>query len=243
MEAILEFFVAIIGALITVFASLFQAVIGLLAILLELLVVAVTQGIAAANQRYTQRQKEQQDRKESQEAAANPQISPQISIDATAQPSDPPVQSKYPTIIILCLFVAVPGTIGLWIRHHQIQQQLIAETRSQAQTLVDKFAEQIRADKLPAPQTGNLPDKDSWQLPLQLYVDKLPVGTLIVVRSFGPDRKRGTIDDILVIGEAHLPLKQAAGKLAKRGLNALKDRATKLLQHNDEPSPPTTIDD
>ncbi|MCA9094709.1 MAG: hypothetical protein KDA68_14580 [Planctomycetaceae bacterium] len=234
MEAIVEFFVAIIGALIMVFVSLFQAVIVLLAILLEFLFVAVTQGIEAANQRYTQRQKEQQDRKESQEATANPQLS----TDSTLKPSDPPVNSKYPIIIVLCLFVAVVGTIGLWIRHHQIQQQLVAITRSQAQTLVDKFAEQIRTDKVPAPQTGNLPDKDAWQLPLQLYVDKLPVGTLIVVRSFGPDRKRGTIDDILVIGEAHLPLKQAAGKLANRGLNVLKDRAAKLLQRKDTPTPP-----
>lgn len=236
MEAIFELIAAIFGALISGVFALLQIIFELIALALQILFVALTKGITAAKEQYALRKKEREVQKEEEKNLVMPLVEEPT---ATAvKPTPPSTSSRYSKIFALVIFFGGIAGIGLWIRHHLIQQQLVGLTQSQAQTLVNNIAEQIRTDKVPAPQPGNLPDKDSWQQPLQLFIDKLPFGTLIVVRSFGPDRQRGTIDDILAIGEAHVPLKQAAGKLANRGLNALKDRAAKLLQRDDQPPPP-----
>lgn len=233
MEAIFELIAAIFGAIFTGAIALLQIILEVIALALQIIFVALTKGITAAKEQYALRRKEREGQKVDEKNLVMELTEEQT---ATAvKPTSHLTSSRFSKILALVIFFGGIAGIGLWIRHHQIQQQLVALTRSQAQTLVETVAEQIRADKVPAPQPGNLPDKDSWQQPLQLFLDKLPFGTLIVVRSFGPDRQRGTIDDILAIDEAHVPLKQAAGKLANRGLNALKDRAAKLLQRDDHP--------
>jgi len=62
------------------------------------------------------------------------------------------------------------------------------------------------------------------------------------VRSSGPDRKSGSIDDILATRVIRASAKDVGGKLAKRGVKAIRDRVTRLLPGGDKEQLPEDID-
>ncbi|MBL8888374.1 MAG: hypothetical protein JNL67_00235 [Planctomycetaceae bacterium] len=124
---------------------------------------------------------------------------------------------------IVLLFVGV--TIGSVIVHYQIQQARLRHTKEQIRTLAKEVATTIRERKPGSEKlvTGPRSELDAWQRPLELFVDRWPVGTLVVVRSAGPDGQTGTGDDLLAVDGVAPP--GIPGFLKK----AIKERLGKIL--------------
>ncbi len=72
-----------------------------------------------------------------------------------------------------------------WIVFEQIRKQRVAQTRSQVDKLADTFAEQLKDDGVADPEPGKLRDRDAWQQPMELFVDKTLLGSLVVVARRG----------------------------------------------------------
>ena len=62
-----------------------------------------------------------------------------------------------------------------------------------------------------------------------MFVDEALLGELYVVRSSGPDRKSGTIDDILSPEIRIASLKEVAGELIDRGNKKVKEKLTDTI--------------
>ena len=227
MEAIVELFSAF-------FLALFQAVLALLELLatlvflaLEFLFLALTQGLSAATRQYRQRQRQQAERWQQKSAAG----------DAPAVPDDPRVNGRQTAIVASVVVLLIVAGVTTWIIREQIRKRRIAETRAQVELLAEVFADEVEDDDAADPAPGLLPDRDAWDEPIELFVDKALVGSLVVVRSPGPDRQPGTIDDILAIRMIQASIPEIGGELAERGMQALRERAARLLPGNAKNQP------
>jgi hypothetical protein len=87
-----------------------------------------------------------------------------------------------------------------------------------------------------------LQERDAWNQPLELFVDKTLLGSMLVVRSHGNDGKSGTLDDMLAIRIVRARVAEIGGQLAKRGFDKVKDRLQKLLLEKDVDVIPIDID-
>lgn len=73
-------------------------------------------------------------------------------------------------------------------------------------------------------------------------MDKALPGSLLVVRSSGPDRKSGTIDDILATRVVRASAMAVGDELAERGIKALRDRVADLISGGDDEQLPDDLD-
>ncbi len=219
MEAIFELIAALIGAFAQAFFWLFEAVAALLAAVAEFLFLALTQGRPAATQKYQQRKRERESRRNDGTPAVD---------DSAFAPSQKVSYTHAAIIGSLIPLVLVCGIVT-WVVRERVRKQRVADTHAQLKKLADAFANQIQDEDIADPEPGNLPDRDSWRQPIELFVDKALLGSLVVVRSSGPDRKPGSIDDILDTRVIPASAKDVGGELAERGLKALRDRFGKLL--------------
>lgn len=232
MEAIAELIAALVGALVEVLFAFLQVVAGLLAIALEFVFLALTQGISAASQQYKHRKEERAEHRAAAKTTA-----------ATPVPDNAPsINLKPYAILASIVFFVIICSLAAWVIQDRIQQQRVAETRSQVKKLADKFTAQIKDEEVADPIPGKLRDRDAWQQPIELFVDKALLGSLVVVRSSGPDRKSGTIDDLLEMRVTRAAARDVGGKLAKRGIKAIRDRVTGLLPGSDKEQQPKDID-
>ena len=131
------------------------------------------------------------------------------------------------------MVVTVGAVGGIWY-HQELTKQRIARTRNQIELLANGFSAQAKLPKPVLPE-GKLPDRDAWGTPCELFVDEWLLGTLIVVRSWGPDREHGTIDDLLEIQFTRPPLKVFGKNLAIVGIDLIQERIKKLLPGNAVP--------
>lgn len=128
----------------------------------------------------------------------------------------------------IVLAVGLVGFAGYeWIST-RIRVQRQNSTRTQIAQLADNFIQQAGQPNAKLPE-GILPEHDAWSSPCELFVDKWMVGTLIVVRSAGPDRRTGTIDDMLSVRFARPRLKALGIDLGKLGVEAVQGRLHKIL--------------
>lgn len=148
---------------------------------------------------------------------------------STPQNGQPIPVRRTPPISGWIVLVVVSVIVGTFIVYYQIQQARLRQTRQQIRTLVKDFATTIRDQKPDADNlvTSPLDELDAWQRPLELFVDRWPVGTLVVVRSAGADGQTGTSDDLLAVdGVAPVGI---PGFLKK----AIKERLGKILGNID----------
>lgn len=231
MEAILEMFVAIFVGILEMAILGVQVIATALALLVELLFTAIFHGRTAAAEKYRIRQAAAVTRKS---AAADPMAegdlatslaSPETSESARPTPRLPvKVQLVIGIMIVLIAF----GAIGVNWYQRELTKQRVAQTWKQLDLLADGFSAQV---KLPRPQLpeGKLADLDAWKTPCELFVDEWLLGTLIVVRSWGPDARHGTLDDLLAIRITRPPIKVFGKKLLAVGIDLIRDRVQKLL--------------
>lgn len=232
MEAIGELIAALFGALVEVLFGLLQVVAGLFAIALEFVFLSLTQGLSAASQQYKKRKEERAE----QLAAAKTTAATPVTNDA------PSISLKQSAILVSIVFFVIVCSVITWVIQDRIQKQRIAETRSQVKKLADTFAAQIKDEEVADPEPGKLQDRDAWQQPIELFVDKALLGSLVVVRSSGPDRKSGSIDDILATRMTRASAKEVGGELAKRSIKAIRNRVGKLLPGGKKGPLPKEID-
>jgi len=219
MQAIAELIAALIAAFAATFVAMVEAFAALLALVAEFVFVALTQGLAAASEKYKQRQTERSSRQAAATAWA----------DATTTETRPQISLKQAAIIGAIVVVSVGFGVITWVVQSRIRQRRIEATRSQVAELADSFSNQIKDRNVAAPAPGGLPNRDAWNQPMELFVDKFLLGSLVVVRSSGPDRKSGTIDDILAIRVIRANAKDVGGELADRGIKGIRDRVAPLL--------------
>ena len=65
---------------------------------------------------------------------------------------------------------------------------------------------------------------------------------MVIVRSWGPDQKTGSIDDILSKKMIRAPAKDVGGEIAKRGVKAIRKRVAGLLPGGDKEKQPEKTD-
>ena len=227
MEAIFELIGALAAALVQLLVALAELVGALLAMLLEFVFLALTQGSKAASEKF---QQAQETRRET--VAARKQ---EASRKAAAKnvPVDPTGRWTIVLLVSIVLFAVVPVVL-LLIGLKYGRERRIAQTKSQIEALADQFAEQVSDENATDPEEGLLVDRDAWRQPIELQVDKALLGTLLVVRSIGPDRKSGMIDDQLAVRTVRAPAKQIGGELAKRGFEKLREKAKGWLRGKDD---------
>ncbi len=233
MEAIGELLAAMLFAFAQAVGALIRIAASTVLMFVEFLVMLLLQGRAEATQRYQQRRELIARRKHADNAATNTQehsSSTQHGVSSFALPA---------TIAIIVTVVVAAALVAGRIAQ-EIRKRRIEATTTQLEKLAHFHADRIKADERPPPHDQRagwiqstkteLPNVDSWKQPIQLFVDRSLLGTLIVVRSAGPDRKTGTIDDLLAIETVPATKKELAKEVAKRGAQALRKRLEKLVR-------------
>lgn len=227
MEAIFELIAALVGALAEALIGLIGAFAALLAALLEFVFLAVTQGMSAASRKYESRKQQRAERLATAKTAT----------DLRPQDDTPSISLKQSAILVSIVFFAIICGLATWVVSDRMRKQRVAETRSQVETLADRFAQQINENEAASPKPGKLLDCDAWNQPIELFVDKALLGSLVVVRSSGPDRRSGSVDDILATRVSRASAKEVGGELANRGIKAIRDAVAELLPGGNKEQP------
>lgn len=237
MEAIVEMFAALLMAMIQAALLMVQIIATAVAFLVELALTLIFQGKAAAVVKYRARQAAvvppdstpQSNPFSGADLASNP-----VPEDRSSTGTGTPISPRAQLILgVLIVVVAVGAVGGIWYQQ-ELTKQRIARTRTQIELLADGFSAQVKLPKPVLPE-GKLPDRDAWGTPCELFVDEWLLGTLIVVRSWGPDAKHGTLDDLLEIQFTRPPLKVFGKNLAMVGIDLIQERIKKLLPGNAVP--------
>lgn len=219
MEAIVELIAALVAGLTEALIGLIGAFAASLAALLEFVFIVLTQGRSAASRKYESRKQQRADR-----LAAAKTLK-----DLRPQDDKPSIGLKQSAILVSVMIFAVICGAATAVVSERIRKQRVAETRSQVKALADRIAQQINENAATSPTPGKLPERDAWKQPIELSVDSALLGSLVVVRSSGPDRRSGSIDDILAIRVIRASAKEIGGELTNRGIQAIRNAVTDLL--------------
>lgn len=247
MEAIALLIVALVTAFIAGLFALLQLATAFLGIVLEFIFHALIHGVADASKQYQHRREELSEKlavadKTRQDEHAVTLKKEEKTTAALPQNKEPNISRNQAVILVLLVCFIIIGCVATWMIRDRIRKQRIAETRFQIKKLADRFSEQIQDKEVADPVPGKLRDRDVWQQPIELFVDKTLLGSLVVVRSSGPDRKPGSVDDLLEIHVIRASAKEVGGELAHRGWNALRNRVTKLLPGGGKEAQPEETD-
>jgi hypothetical protein len=232
LQAIAELIGALVVALAQALAVMVEAAAGLLAIVAEFMFLALTQGLAAASEKYKHREADRKCLKETATACN----------DVRHAKTQPSISLKRSAIIGSIVVLSVGCGVATLVIQSRLRRQRIESTRAQVAELADSFAKRIKDREVAAPEPGELSDRDAWKQPIGLFVDKALLGSMVVVRSSGPDRKSGTLDDILAIRVIPANAKDLGGELANRGIKGIRDRVAQLLAGGEKEKLPKHVD-
>lgn len=224
MEAILEVFVALIAALAEVLMLGAQLVLEVAAMVLEFIFIAVFHGVAAASKRYRERKLTLAEKRQRSAAALSKQSESESDLDPKVMRATR--QAKVIITSILIAIICVPFALHF---KSQARKKRIAETNKMIEQMAESFAVQVRNGKGADLREGQLPGRDAWGQPVELFLDQMHVATMIVVRSHGPDHKPGSIDDLLAIRIARAPVKQIIGNAVHQGIQAAAEKLKDVL--------------
>lgn len=211
------------------------ALLRFLAMCLEFVYLAVTKGPFAASEQFQKRKQERSEWKREQDEKKR-------AAQAARAAEKPTINGQQTAILVTLTVLIMIGGVVTWIVMDRNQQQRIAVTRSQVKQLANKFAGQIQDKEITDPISGRLRDRDAWQQPIDLRVDKGLLSSQVVVRSWGPDRKPGSFDDIVTERTIRASAKEVGGKLAKRSIKSVRDRIAGWLPGGDKEEQPEETD-
>lgn len=214
MEAIVQMVVALIAAFVAMATATVALVAQLLSLLLSLFFVLLTEGFSAAQKHYRDKT---------------------TKTPATEEPGEICKQSETnqftPRALMIFCAIAFVGLLvggGFWLEHYWEQNKI--ETTNRLLTKVaTKLENDTKAPETPNPVAGPLAERDAWQRPIECFVDETLIGTLLVIRSSGPDRQSGTMDDLHEIRTVPTTVKQFGKDVAKRAWDAAKEKMKKML--------------
>ncbi len=228
MEAIIELIVAWIAALVRAVIGAIFGFLLLLFALSEFALCLLTQDRQTAFRRFQQRleRKQQADFQEP-------------SLHETPAVAETPAKWQPTQIILVCLTTLTIVVVVVFYQIHEHRQTANVEaTKQQVKTLAQTYIQQINAGGQ-IPEKGPLTEQDAWQHPLELFVDQLAGGCLIVVRSAGRDGKTGTVDDLLGIEAAGPNPAKVVEAAFQQGWKTAGKRLQNLLpaKQPDDPAP------
>lgn len=229
MEAIAELLVAIVCAFAQIVALSVEVVLTPVGLVLEFLLIVLTEGLTAAREKYKQRKADHENREKLAEANRDRKAAGGVK---------PSISFKSAVIVGAIVFVSLGTAITASVVEGRIRQQRIQSTKTQVNELADLFEVQIKEKKAAAPKPGQIVDCDGWNERIELFVDKTLAGSLVVVRSPGPDRRSGTIDDILAIRVIEVDAKDVAAEVVDRGMDGIRKRVAKFLPANEQAKHP-----
>lgn len=215
MEAIAEMLAALFIGVVRLALIPLQLAFGLAFLGIEFLFVWLTEGKEPASDRLRKRRQKRDNRK----------------ADGTEPREAREASSTRHVLLKALVVVLVVAGIGIGIAWRDyIRKQRIEAARVQVALVADEMLARLLDDKRADPAEGLLQDEqDPWKRPVELFIDDLAFGTLVVVRSHGPDKQSGTLDDVLAVRTGIAPAKAVAAKLAKRGFEAAKQRLLERL--------------
>ncbi|MFK7819172.1 MAG: hypothetical protein AB8G99_10665 [Planctomycetaceae bacterium] len=221
LEAIVDLLSALVQALISICVLAVELVAHVIVLVCEFLLIAVTQGLKAARERSAKRTESRQRRLQARQIDSEPD---------SAQKAEIP-KGLGRNLGIAALILVLTGPLAWFAREavEKRREQLKADTEQHVKLLADDFKKKFRAGNLDAKDRLLLKDTDPWGQRTELFVDRMKLGTLIVVRSCGEDRKRKTLDDQLAIRWVWVNPADAAKDGAKKQAANLKDKAKQLL--------------
>lgn len=237
MEAIFELFVAAVSAVVELLVSFAFLLAELLFFAVEFLVLLLTAGPARAREKAAERRLARSQRKTEKlvpttanESADRPREDPVTATAFGDHGSNPPTRNsptlqRRPQRVVVFVLAVIAVAVGMfavksYLEH--LKKQRISITEAQISELAKKFLADIRDNGADGPRTGRLANTDAWGTPLELFVDRTAMGTLIVVRSAGPDEETATLDDMLAI-ETLGPIEQQIEPLKQRFRNLKAD--------------------
>lgn len=173
-----------------------------------------------------------------------PSPTPSQPADSTDTLAPSPTQETPPNRGWPIQGIGVGGVLVLIAIGLLMSQSAEKRRKKEAKALVDSVAADVRAQWIPW-QSGvprqDLPVRDPWGNPLQLFLDETSGGTLFVVRSSGPDRKMATIDDLLSIKADVKSAKEFADDLGVKAAEIAKRRWNIDLKINRAPPQQTPV--
>ena len=226
MEAIAELIGALLLGLISALAGFLSLVFGLLLLAVEFVITMAFSGLEAAEAR-------RQDRlaKMRRKRAFQQPESPTVLSESTAPTQPPTERAAAPSTFrrnVIIVTVSLLITVAAVIVQQRINERRIRDTKTQIAQRCEELCDQLGDDGFPG--EGMLVERDSWNNSLELFVDEWMLGSMLVVRSAGPDQRRGTIDDLLAVRFSRAAVKDVAVALFKRGAGAAKDQLAASLE-------------
>lgn len=206
MEAIADLIGALFAGIFQIFALGIELAVSLAMLVAEFLFVMVTQGLAAAKQRWSASKSQLDERRTARKAAA----------DGTSAATTVSGRTVLLGLGLAALAITVTGG-ALWIAQ-EVRQRRIAETRLQVAALADQTLRELLDAAGEKPVTGRQATRDAWGQPLELFIDEGLLGLLVTVRSAGPDRTPRTIDDIHAFRPHYAGAAQVGQELGRRGV-------------------------
>lgn len=219
MEAIIEFFVALLGALLELFAAGVGLLASLAMMILEFLFVLATGGLVAAKEWWSESKSDLDQRRADRNANK-------------ASAKEQPVSRAAMLTSGIALLAIILTSGGLWMAH-QAKQRNIAAARRQVELAADQALHQLTNDVAVKPVPGPLEKRDAWGQPLELFIDGNLLGDAVTVRSAGPDGEPRTIDDIRAVRFRHADGVEIARELGKGAIDKAKQKAGGLLERFD----------
>ncbi|QDT63778.1 hypothetical protein [Calycomorphotria hydatis] len=229
MEAIIALLLAMLGGVLALFCGLLELCIGLFVSISEFLFFLVTGGLQTAREKH-------QARREANQSKSNnvPPIEPNAAGENTSNAQLPnqvqPDRRKLNGVVSVIVILLIACGYIAWTISDHISQKRIENAEFQMEVLADQLEEQLKDENQADPIPGFMKERDPWRQPYQLFVDNMTAGSLIVVRSAGPDRTHETVDDLLEIRVVPKDAKEIGGELINRGLDVLKERMNRFMK-------------
>ena len=132
---------------------------------------------------------------------------------------------------IALTLLAIVAVVGALYLYHYIGEQRIKKTELTVDSVAQQVVAQVENDE--QFERGLQDERDAWGHPVELLVDNFVIGHLIVVRSFGPNGRKGGGDDIFAAEFVGTKMGKFAGKLVNFGADAIKEKARDLLDRKD----------
>ena len=218
MDALAALIGALVGTLVMGIAAFLEVAVFLLISVVDFLFLLVFQGRDKANARYAERREKRAGRKA--EKASGDSVESDSSIG---------------WIRIALTFSIIVAVAGAFYLFNYIGKQRIKQTNLTVDSVAQQVVAQIENNNEQF-ETGLQDARDAWGRPVELLVDNFVFGKLIVVRSFGPNGRKGGGDDIFAADFVRIKIGKIAGKIVDMGADAIKDKARKLLDRNDAES-------
>ena len=142
------------------------------------------------------------------------------------------VSEGFSAILITLMLLGFVG-LGLYsvISFFRAKEERIRQAGIQVSQLAIRLAARVEKDEMPP--SGELTESDLWGEPILADIQEFETRVTVTVTSKGPDRVRGTRDDVVRTQSVPRSLKEMARRAADQGAGKLLDKAKQFFRKDD----------